>query len=81
MQLGQKKSVTSEEFKMHHLLEKPETDRLVRIHLIDENVPGLLISENAYFSRVSFNYMGHYHEIDVLNDDYIITEQIGYEND
>lgn len=64
---------------MHHLLE--ETERLTRIHMIEENVPGLLIQENAFFSRVSYNYLGHHYEIDVLNDSYITVEQIGYEND
>jgi hypothetical protein len=64
---------------MHHLLE--ETDRLTRIHMIDENVPGWLIQENAYFSRVSYDFLGHHYEIDVLNDEYIVVEQIGYESD
>jgi hypothetical protein len=64
---------------MHHLLE--ETERLTRIHMIEENVPGLLIQENAFFSRVSYDYLGHHYEINVLNDSYITVEQIGYEND
>jgi hypothetical protein len=65
---------------MHHLLEKP-VERLTRIHMIEENVPGWLVQHNAHFSRVSFDHLGHHYEIDVLNDDYIIVEQIGYEND
>lgn len=64
---------------MNHLLE--ETDRFTRIHMIDENVPGWLIQEHAYFSRVSYSYLGHQYEIEVLNDDFIVVEQIGYESD
>jgi hypothetical protein len=64
---------------MHHLLE--ENSQLTRIHMIEENVSGWLVQENAYFSRVSYNYLGHSYEIDVLNDSYIIVEQIGYEDD
>lgn len=64
---------------MHHLLER--SDRLTRIHMIDENVTGWLVQENAYFSRVKYDYLGHHYEIDVLNDEFIVVEQIGYESD
>lgn len=66
---------------MHHLLEEVRVDNLTRIHMIEENVPGWLIQENAFYSRVSYDYMGHNYEIDVLNDEFIVVEQIGYETD
>lgn len=63
---------------MHHLLEKPGVKQ---IWMIEEGVPGVLLQENAFFSKVRFSAGGIEYNIDVENDEFISIGQIGYEND
>jgi hypothetical protein len=63
---------------MHHLLENPGIEF---IWLIDENVPGVIMRRNAYFSIVKYMLDGKEVIMEIDNDEFEITGQIGYETD
>lgn len=63
---------------MHHLLENPGIEF---IWMIDDNVPGVIVQRNAYFSIVNYTKNGEEITAVVENDEFEITGQIGYESD
>lgn len=59
-----------------------EQDRNVYplVYVIQENVFGYLIQENAFFSKVRYSVGGMEYNTWLENDEFLIPDQIGYES-
>lgn len=63
---------------MHHLLENPGIEF---VWLIEDNIPGVIVQRNAYFSVVKYVVDGEEITTEIDNDEFEVTGQIGYESD